>query len=152
MKRRLLLVLAVVVAALAAGSPAAAKVEIFHIQYNPPGRDSGTNASLNLEAVYLWNNGQAAVSLRGWTLRDRQGNVYRFRKFTLRPFKYVAVLTGRGRNSADVLHWGRKSYVWDNGGDVATLRKPNGRTVDRCRYRGNRSGEKKCYKDVEQDL
>ena len=149
MKARLVLVFAgVVAAALLAVPSALASVKIFYVQYNPPGRDTGTNRSLNLEYVYLWNTSATrAVQMRGWTVRDQEGRVYRFPRYRLGPSKYVAVLTGRGRNrpKAGILYWGRRSYVWDNKRDSAILKKPSGRTVDVCSYRGTSSGGVKCY-------
>ena len=151
MKLRLVLFLVTTaVAAVLAAPSAVAAVKIFHIQYNSPGRDSGTNRSLNLEYVYLWNTSTSrAVQLRGWTVRDQEGNVYRFPRYRLGPAKYVAVLTGRGRNrpKAGILYWGRRTYVWDNKRDGAILRKPSGRTVDLCSYRGTAAGGLKCYAD-----
>ena len=148
MKIRFLVLLPLTAAiALAVAATAAAGVEIFHIQYNPPGRDTGTNRHVNLEYVYIANTGARAVQLRGWRLRDRQGNVYRFPRYRLGRSKYVAVRTGKGRNSraAGFLYWGRRSYVWNNAGDTATLKNARGRTVDRCGYRGTSAGSKTCY-------
>jgi hypothetical protein len=128
---------------------ASAKVKIFQIEYNPAGRDTGRNAHLNQEFVYLWNTaGSRAVQLRGWTLRDADGHLFRFPAYRLEGGEYLAVLTGRGRNRRGVLHWRRSSYVWDNRGDTATIKRRNGTTASRCSYRASPTGRKKCYRDV----
>jgi hypothetical protein len=149
MRKRLFVLCAALAATLVLVPVAPAGVKIFQIQYDPPGRDTGTNAHLNLEFVYLWNTSRSrAVQLSGWTLRDAQGHVFRFPAYRLRGGEYLAVATGKGRNRRGVVHWRRSSYVWDNRGDTATIKRRDGTTASRCSYRGSVTGTKKCYRDV----
>jgi hypothetical protein len=114
----------------------AAAVKIVRIYFDSRGSEHGSNSSLNAEWIRLRNIGSRAVSLRGWTIRDRGRNVFRFRTYRLSAGKNVTVHTGRGMNRAGHRHWGRRSYIWNNNGDTATLRRPSGTLVDRCRYSG----------------
>ena len=45
--------------------------------------------------------------------------------------------TGSGQDSfPHHRYWGLDNYVWNNDGDTATIKKPNGRIADRCPYSG----------------
>ena len=124
----------------AASSP----VKIYKVYYNPPGRDTHANAQLNREYVELKNRGTRSVSLTGWTLRDTKHHVYTFGRFSLKPGKFVYIHTGKGRNTAVNLYWGRRWYVWNNTGDTATLRNARGGTVGTCRWKGTSRGYVYC--------
>lgn len=118
-------------------------IRITRVSYDSPGSDTGSNASLNAEWVAIKNNGNRARQLRGWTLRDTAGHVFRFPRFTLRPGRTVKVHTGTGNRTRRHLYWRQNWYVWNNDGDRATLRKRNGRLIDRCSW-GDGSGVTGC--------
>ena len=61
---------------------------------------------------------------------------YRFGRYRLGAGKTVTVHTGRGSSSARHRYWQQDWYVWNNDGDRARLKKPNGTTADRCSYSG----------------
>jgi Lamin Tail Domain len=95
----------------------------LEIQADPAGRD------LQAEHVLLHNAGEADVELGGWTLHDaaRRPHVYGFA--TGRRLAAGATLrlwSGRGKDDAGNLYWGRRAAVWNNTGDVAVLRDPEG--------------------------
>uniref|UniRef100_A0AAU2VDY5 Lamin tail domain-containing protein n=1 Tax=Streptomyces sp. NBC_00003 TaxID=2903608 RepID=A0AAU2VDY5_9ACTN len=92
------------------------------IQYDSPGKDDGSQRSLNAEWVTVANTGRSSVSLKGWTLSDRSHHVYTFGGFTLGGHTSVRVHTGIGRNSRTDVYQNRRAYVWNNAGDTATLR------------------------------
>ena len=48
------------------------------IQYDSPGKDDGSQRSLNAEWVTVTNTGRSSVNLKGWTLSDRSHHVYTF--------------------------------------------------------------------------
>lgn len=108
----------------------------FHgAQYDSPGSDNRSNASLNAEWVSLVNTGSRAVNLNGYTIRDKAGHVYKFGSFTIAAKGgRVWLHTGKGTNNAQNRYWGRASYVWNNTGDTAYLRNASGRTVDTCSW------------------
>ncbi|MEV6399108.1 lamin tail domain-containing protein [Streptomyces sp. NPDC051907] len=106
------------------------RVEISDVQANSPGRDNGSNRSLNAEWVEITNNGRRSVNLDGWTLRDRDGNRYRFDDFRLRGHSSVRIHTGEGRDTRTDLYQDRDDYIWGNRSDKATLRDDRGNVVD----------------------
>ncbi|HSJ44918.1 MAG TPA: Ig-like domain-containing protein [Euzebyales bacterium] len=113
------------------------KIELYRIAYNPPGRDTRTNAKLNEEMVVLRNIGSEGRGIGGWTVRDRAGNLYKVPGgFFLKRGGYVRVHTGKGTNDGNDLYWRRTRYVWNNGGDRATLKNARGQVRDRCEYSG----------------
>jgi Lamin Tail Domain len=129
--------------AAAAPDDRAGPIRIASVSYDSPGDDTGGTASLNAEWVAIKNNGQRARQLRGWTLRDPAGHVFRFPRFVLRPGRTVKVHTGDGSRNRRHLYWGQGWYVWNNDGDRATLRNRTGRLVDRCSW-GDGDGTTGC--------
>ena len=123
------------VAMLAPAAQASSRpVVIREIFYNSPGRDTGSNASLNAEWVKLHNRRDHRITLTHWTLRDLAGHVYRFGTYRLKAHGYVKIHTGRGTNTQTDRYWGRSWYIWNNTGDRATLKNANGIVKSRCSY------------------
>ncbi|WP_246456546.1 lamin tail domain-containing protein [Nocardioides mesophilus] len=118
-------------------------VRFSYVQYDSPGTDTGSNRSLNAEYVVVKNFGQKSRSITGWTVRDLNGHVYRFGRFTIKPGKTVRLHTGRGSNSRTDVYWRRDWYVWNNTGDKATLKNKSGTTVDTCKW-GDGDGNTAC--------
>jgi len=95
----------------------------LEIQADPAGRD------VQAEHVMLHNEGEAAVELGGWTLHDaaRRPHVYSFgAACRLAAGATLRVWSGRGKDDAGNVYWGRRAAVWNNTGDVAVLRDPEG--------------------------
>ncbi|WP_030976295.1 MULTISPECIES: lamin tail domain-containing protein [unclassified Streptomyces] len=105
-------------------------VVLGDIQYDSPGRDDWSNQSLNREWVEVTNTGRRAVNLRGWSLTDRSGNLYRFDDLRLAGRATVRVHTGRGNDTRRDVYQDSRDYIWSNYADKATLRDDHGRTVD----------------------
>lgn len=124
-----------VLGVLAIPATASARVKIYLIQYDPPGADDGSRASLNEEYICLENTGRDPADLTGWTIRDEDGNVYTFGRYSLPSKAIVTVHTGRGSDRRLHTYWDSTDYVWDNPGETARLRRANGNLVDACRYR-----------------
>lgn len=91
------------------------------------------------------NNGTTSVTLTGLELTDYTGtqqrpHIYRFPGITgggalmLRPGKVAYVFTGNGDSEVladgDMLLFAGRSAVWNNTGDVAYLRNPDGTFID----------------------
>lgn len=106
------------------------RVEISAVQADSPGRDNHTNRSLNAEWVEITNNTRRAVNLKDWTLRDNDGNRYRFHHVHLAGRSTVRVHTGMGRDTRAHLYQDRRDYMWDNHSGKAILRNDHHRTVD----------------------
>ncbi|WP_328535297.1 lamin tail domain-containing protein [Streptomyces sp. NBC_00344] len=107
----------------------AAHVVISDVRADSPGHENGTNRSLNAEWVEITNNSRRSVDLDGWTLRDRDGNRYRFDDVRLGGRSSIRIHTGFGRDTRTDLYQDRHHQVWNNH-DAATLRDAHGRTVD----------------------
>ncbi|MFI2415783.1 lamin tail domain-containing protein [Streptomyces sp. NPDC018947] len=105
-------------------------VEISDVQYDSPGRDDRSNRSLNAEWVEITNNTRRAVDLDGWTLRDEAGHRYTFHDYRLEGRSTVRVHTGRGHDTRTDVYQDRRTYVWNNNSETATLRNDRGRFID----------------------
>jgi hypothetical protein len=100
----------------------------LEIVANPPGTD------LPGEHVIVHNDGVTVLDVGGWTLRDAAGrpHVYTFRPGRqISPSTSLRLWSGRGQDSEADVYWGRRRAVWNNSGDVAVLRDPEG--VERAR-------------------
>ena len=120
------------------------RIQINEIYYNSPGRDTGSNSSLNAEWVRLYNTSSSKISLTNWTLRDAAGHVFKFGTYTLGAHSYVKIHTGHGTGTQSDRYWNKSWYIWNNTGDTATLRDPSGGTVDSCHYSGTSAGHVSC--------
>jgi hypothetical protein len=128
--------------ALVGASPASAAPTLrFHgAQYDSPGTDTRSNASLNAEWVSLVNSGTRAVNLRGYTIRDKAGRVFTFGSVSIAANGGRLWLhTGSGTADARNQYWRSGSYIWNNTGDTAYLRNSSGTTVDTCAW-GSKTG------------
>jgi micrococcal nuclease len=97
--------------------------------------------NLNGEYVRICNIAPRDVDLRGFSLIDRQGHRYLFARGLLRPGYTALLLTGAGKDivtGADQLlfYWGSSYPIWNNKGDKASLRDPQGQVIDTVVYRG----------------
>ncbi|CAM5495896.1 MULTISPECIES: lamin tail domain-containing protein [Streptomyces] len=106
-------------------------VLIGAVQADSPGRDDGSNRSLNAEWVTVKNTSRRAVNLDNWTLTsERTHKTYRFHHLRLAGHQEVRVHTGHGRDTWRDVFQNRRDYVWDNHRDTATLRNDHHRVVD----------------------
>jgi lamin tail-like protein len=118
----------------AAPAEAAPAIQIRRVYFDSPGTDNRTNSSLNAEWIRIRNTAGTGIQLEGWKIKDRAGYTYTFGRLWLRPGSIVTVHTGRGTNTAAHRYWQRRAYVWNNTGDTAYLRRPNGALVDTCSW------------------
>jgi micrococcal nuclease len=88
-------------------------------QFDAPGND---NDNKEEEYVCLRNEGDEAVDMTGWSLRDRYGWTYVFPPFVLEPSATVRVHTGCGTMTSTDLYWCKDdTAVWNNDGDTVHL-------------------------------
>jgi len=107
-------------------------LKITKIQANAPGDD---NANPNGEWLEISNQGQTAVALNGYTVKDTANHIYIFGNFTLAAGAQVRLYSGTGQDSATALYWGiTGTTVWNNNGDTAFLRDARGGLVDSKSY------------------
>lgn len=112
-------------------------IQFTRIQYDAPGRDTGSNTSLNGEWVRLTNKTKQTVNLKNWTVRDAAGHEYKItNSHSLAAGASVTVKTGRGTNGTPVAtrYWGSRGHIWNNGGDTASLQDATGKTIDSCKW------------------
>jgi hypothetical protein len=143
---RLSLLLATAVGASLAGllpiAPAAAATPIVsfsRIQYDSPGVDDRSAASLHAEYVVLANNTGGTINLAGWSIRDKANHVYTFRgNVYIGSRQWLMLHTGTGTDTVKHRYWNSGAYIWNNEGDQAWLRTGRGVQVDSCAWgRGN---------------
>jgi hypothetical protein len=123
---------------------AAGGMTIHHVWFDSPGSDTGSNTSLNGEWVQLKNTSRAAVSVKGWVLKDAANHRYVFPDVRIGAGKTVKVHTGKGRNTASDRYQNRRAYVWNNTSDTATLTRANGVKVDSCSWTKRDPSDKWC--------
>jgi hypothetical protein len=126
------------------GGSSTGGIRIKAIYFDSPGSDLGSNSSLNAEWVKLKNITSTQKTLTGWTLRDTAAHIYSFPTFRLAAGAYVKVHTGFGSNTAGNLYWRSSGYIWNNSGDIATLKNASGTTVSRCSYTSSADPEAFC--------
>jgi micrococcal nuclease len=113
-------------------APAGLPIKIQKIYYDAPGSDP---ENPNGEWVEIVNDGSKAVDLTGFSLKDEANHIYTFPAATLAPGRLLKVYSGQGADSGGALYWGLVGdAVWNNDGDTAFLRDPQGRLVDIYEY------------------
>jgi LysM repeat protein len=75
---------------------------------------------LATERVQLKLNGGGDISLRGWQLKDEDGNTFTFPELTLYGGGQVDVYTKTGQSTVNFLYWNLEAPVWRSG-ETATL-------------------------------
>jgi hypothetical protein len=115
----------------------------LHVQLARPGgllRRSAYELPLRLEIVadpagtdvqreHVLLHSDSAVDIGGWTLRDaaRRPHVYTFPvACRVGAGGTLRLWSGRGKDDAGNVYWGRRQAVWNNTGDIAVLRDPDG--------------------------
>ena len=138
----------VLVPATALPAQAATPVTFTKWVADPAGADRSNDTAYNSEYIVIKNVTSKAVNMTGWTVKDK-GNLHTFtfpKNFTLKRGAAVTLHSGQGTNTASHVYFNskRNGYVWNNTGDVATLRK--GTTIMKvCTYKqGERGGAKYC--------
>ncbi|GIM88354.1 hypothetical protein Ato02nite_001470 [Paractinoplanes toevensis] len=136
--RRILVALAMTPAIFGIAAPAyaaAPAVSFTKIQYNSPGTDTRSNASLNAEWVRLTNNTSKAIQLKNWTVRDKSNHVFKLPTVTVAARANLYIHTGKGTAYSGHIFWQSGNYIWNNTGDTATLRNTAGKTIDTCTWK-----------------
>jgi hypothetical protein len=123
---------------------AAGGVTIYHVWFDSPGSDHGSNTSLNAEWVQIKNTSRSAISLKGYVLKDVSNHRYTFKNIKIGAGKYIKVHTGKGSDTASNTYQNRGWYVWNNTKDTATLTKSNGSKVDTCSWTTRNPSDKYC--------
>ena len=108
--------------------------------------DASGNDNTNENGEWVVLEAKHDTDLDGWTLSDEADHTYEFpSEFNLKKGEKVRVYTGSedkpkkdtgcGQDADYELFWGSESAIWNNSGDVASL-KQNGEIVVSCSYSG----------------
>ncbi|MGI9607000.1 MAG: lamin tail domain-containing protein [Acidimicrobiales bacterium] len=120
----------------ACGPASATGLVIVEVEADAPGDD---RQNPNGEWVVIRNDGDTAVDLRGWALRDESTrHRFEFPAVTLGPGDEARIRTGCGDDALDEspaeLFWcDPEPPVWNNSGDTAFLLDENGNIADHLR-------------------
>ncbi|WP_439331148.1 lamin tail domain-containing protein [Halobellus inordinatus] len=97
--------------------------------------EGNDNENLNDEYVVFRNAGEERLDLSGWTVTDDADHTYTVPEgTTLDPGATLTLRTGSGTDSDSTLYWGASGAIWNNAGDVVTVRDASGSTVVRRSY------------------
>jgi hypothetical protein len=124
----MLLLLAAAAAAAEETSSSGCKMLITNASMIAPNPEK---ENLNMEWIEILNAGDADCSLDGWTLSDQQNHTYAFSNFTIKAGDAVRIHSGSGNDTASDLYFNRKVPIWNNEGDVATLKDASGKVAAR---------------------
>lgn len=107
-------------------------LKIIQIHADAPGSD---NENPNGEWIEIANQGDTPVLMQGFTLKDEANHIYTFGNFTVAPGAAFRLYSGQGQDSPNALYWGLvNESVWNNNGDEAYLRDPQGALADMFSY------------------
>ncbi|MER6130213.1 lamin tail domain-containing protein [Streptomyces sp. NPDC001795] len=112
-------------------------MQISQVQYDSPDRDKRSNHSLNGEWVDITNTTRRAVTSTDGRCRTATSTPTRSSHYRLDGRSTVRVHTGIGRDTRTDLYQDRRSYVWNNTSDTATLRDERGRIIDSFSWGGH---------------
>jgi hypothetical protein len=74
------------------------------------------------EWVKVTNKGTKNINMKGWKIVEKGHKyTYVFPSYTLKAKSTVILYTGKGKNTATALYWGRSAGAWADSGDMATL-------------------------------
>lgn len=88
------------------------------------------------EWIEIENNGES-IDLEGWRINDLGNHIYEFGQFTLDSGAKVKIYSGDAYTSCsednETLCW-TGSKIWNDSGDTATLKDPDGIVIDTYSY------------------
>lgn len=113
-------------------APGDASVVVEHIEVDPVGDNVPHGAG---EHVVLRNVSDRPVEVSGWYLRDQTSNkIVVGQGYVVPAGGALRIHTGPGENDQHSYYNGRKTSVWDNDGDSASLHRADGTLVDLYAY------------------
>jgi micrococcal nuclease len=105
---------------------------IAKVHYDAEGND---NENLNDEYVVFRNSADEPLDVSGWTVSDAADHAYTFPDGTVvDPGAELTLRTGSGSDTETTVYWGAGGAVWNNDGDVVTVRDADGSVVVRKSY------------------
>lgn len=98
----------------------------LNVTFDAPGSDL---TNMNGEFVVITNNGNSAIDMTGWSIKDEATHIYKFENAELKPHEDLTLYTGAGQDSELSLYWNSKEPVWNNDGDTAFLFDAEGNLI-----------------------
>jgi micrococcal nuclease len=93
------------------------------VNYDAEGSDT---ENMNGEYVVITNNGNKAIDMTNWSIKDEATHIYTFENIELNTKDNLTLYTGSGQNLETELYWNSKDPIWNNDGDTAFLFDENG--------------------------
>jgi len=84
--------------------------------------------NLDMEYVEIRNEGQGAVDLTGWQIRDENNQTFTFPAFILNSQGAIKVLSKSGNPTVIELFWQSETPIWQSG-ETASLLNDAGETI-----------------------
>jgi hypothetical protein len=109
--------------------PPDVRIDVAASRFNPAGADDPRG-----EYLCLVNEGNHAVSLTAWVLRNAQRDVNTLPRFSLAAGQGVRVHPGAGSNSPTDLFGDNGGPQWNNEGGSANLLDADGQVIDTRPY------------------
>jgi endonuclease YncB( thermonuclease family) len=112
-------------------------LKVTRLVADAPGDDRDNR---NGEYLRICNISSEPISLEGFSISDAAGRRYIFPPAVLRPGYTLLLFSGNGNNivaATDQLRffWNSLISIWNNRGDVAYLRDPDGHIIDTFTHR-----------------
>ncbi|MFO7661310.1 MAG: lamin tail domain-containing protein [Chloroflexota bacterium] len=90
------------------------------------------------EFVEIKNFDTKPIRLQNWKLHDEGvKHTYTFPNYTIQPGQSCRVYTNENHPDWCGFNWGNNRAIWNNDGDVATLKDSSGKTISTCSYSGS---------------
>ncbi len=86
------------------------------------------------EFAEIYNAGDEAVQLQGWSLRDNERHIFVFPRFVLGPGEYCRVYTDLYSPQHCGFTYNNPGPIWNNDGDCAYLKDPDGLLISTFCY------------------
>lgn len=108
--------------------PRLGEIKILDVIYDPPGPNQ------DMEYVLIKNSNNFSINMLGWTLSDYGvRHTFTFPEIIMTPNRTCRIYTNYVDGDCN-LNFGSGTGVWNNGGDVATLKNYRGQTVSTFSY------------------
>ena len=104
-------------------------LRLSNFHYDAEGEDS---KNLNDEYVTLKNDCPYSIDITGWTIEDKDHNVFVSPRFAIQGSSILTLNTGIGTSTGSKLFWQRtmdQGEIWDNDGDRLVMKDLDGDIV-----------------------
>ena len=87
------------------------------------------------QIVGIRNFGDDCINLKGWQIKDSDGDSYTFKNIQISPERDILLFSGCGKDRQNLVYWQKSNFgVWNEEGGTAYLYDGWGNLVDQCEY------------------